>query len=180
MKGLILSVVVFVLYVLGTMVASHLLKPSHYSRVFVPGLVIGPVVLVVLYFLTPADLGFLSPGWQADRAWLDIFYGCLVFLLNGHSYIDFFFGFNGGFSMSVMLEILRRQPRAAKTDEIVRCYLRPDGFDKIYGWRLPRLADSGMITIDREKGTCRLTDPGRRVALFARFCKRWLNVGEGG
>ena len=180
MKGLLISLAVFVLYAFGSMLVSHVLKPSHHSRVFVPGLLVGMAVFFAIYALTPASLGFLPREWRAEISWLDAAYGCVVFLMNGHSFIDFFFGFNGGFSMSVMLEILRREKGGATTPALVGCYLRPDGFDKIYGWRLPRLAESGMIVIDGATGTCRLTPAGLRVARVAVFCKRLLNLGAGG
>ena len=162
------------------MLFSHILKPVRISRIFVPGLILANVGYFLLYFLTPENLGFLGPAWVAHPVWLDVGYGCLLLFLNGHSYIDFFFGFNGGFSMSLMLEILRREPNGAELDEIVNCYKGANGFDKIYGWRLPRLADSGMIRIDYTTGTCVLTQTGRRVAKFALFCKRVLNLGMGG
>ena len=180
MKGLIVSLIVFTGYVLGSMGLSHLLKPAFISRIFVPGLLIGIPCYFAVYFLTPVDMGMLPSAWIAHPQWLDAGFGCLVLLLNGHSFIDFFFGFNGGFSMSVMLEILRRQQDGAAEPEIISCYLRDDGFDKIYGWRLPRLANAGMIIIDEKTRTCRLTPSGLRVARFAAFCKKFLNLGLGG
>ena len=180
MKGLILSIAVFAAYVIGSMIVSHIRKPAFISRIFLPGLAIATVLYFIAFALTPPDLGFLSPSWMARPAALDAAYGCVVLWLNAHSFIDFFFGFNGGFSMSVMLEILRRLPRGATADELVKCYMRPDGFDKIYSWRLPRLAGSGMIVIDKQEGTCAITQSGKRAALIGVFCKRLLNLGAGG
>lgn len=180
MKGLILSLAVFVGYVLWTMVVSHLTRPTHYSRVFVPAMFVWAPAYFVAYFALPADLGFLPAAWMARPAWLDAAYGCLVLALNVHSYMDFFFACNGGFSMSMMLEILRKGGRGAKTDELVAKYMRPDGYDRIYTWRLPRLAEAGWITLDKTSGSCGLTAVGRTVARIAAFLKRMLNLGEGG
>ncbi len=180
MKGLLISLVTFALCVLSTAVLSHIVRTEKHSRVFLPAFAGWSPVYFALFFLTPDNLGFLPAAWTCHARWLDATYGFVVYLLNCHSYLDFFFAFNGGFSMSVMLEILRTGPDGARTDALVAKYVRPDGFDKIYGWRLPRLEESGMITIDREAGTCALTGTGRKVARLALFLKRCLNLGEGG
>lgn len=180
MKGLILSLGWFAVAVLATMVISHITRPRNYSRVLLPTLLAGAPLYLATFFLTPPDLGFLGPAWLAHPAWLDASYGAVVYLLNAHSYYDFFWAFNGGFSMSLMLEILRHGPAGARTPDLVGRYVRPDGVDKIYGWRLPRLAESGMIEIDEAAGQCRLTKRGDQVARFTRFWKRFLNLGEGG
>lgn len=180
MKGLLLSFVCFTFAVLATMIVSHLTRPRNYSRVLLPTLLAGAPAYGLAYLLTPADLGFLAPRWLAHPAWVDAIFGVVVYLLNAHSYYDFFWAFNGGFSMSVLWEILRRGPQGARTQDLVACYVRTDGVDKIYGWRLPRLAESGMIEIDETAGLCRLTPRGLSIAHFTHFWKRFLNLGEGG
>ena len=130
--------------------------------------------------LTPADLGFLPRAWTASLPAVDLLYGLVVYFLNAHSYIDFFFAFNGGFSMSLMLELLQAGEKGLSTEEIISGYRLPDGGDKIYGWRLPRLEETGYITIDPQTNVCRLTAKGRVVAALTRILKRFLNLGRGG
>jgi hypothetical protein len=180
MKGLIVSLAIFVLYVISTMLLAHVLKPKRHSKLFFPAAAAWSPVYFLVYFLTPADLGFLAPAWMAKPLWLDAVYGYVVFLLNAHSYIDFFFGFNGGFSMSLMLELLRSGERGLATANLVGRYRRADGVDTIYGWRLPRLAETGYIAMDPQSGVCRLTGKGRAVARLTWLLKRILNLGAGG
>jgi hypothetical protein len=117
---------------------------------------------------------------MAAHPTFDLFYGFAVFLLNAHSYVDYFYGFNSGFSTSLMQRILAAGEGGASQDEIIAAYIGPDGVDKIHGWRLPRLAAKGYVVIDKDSGTCRLTTKGLRIAKVAIACKRLLNLGLGG
>jgi hypothetical protein len=180
MKGLILSLAFFVLYVLSTAAISHLGRFERHSKLFLPAIAIWIPIYFAAYFLTPATLGFLSAPWMATHRMLDAICGCAVLLLNIHSYIDFFFGFNGGFSTSMMLLLLAREPRGATAEELIAEYRDKDGRDKIHGWRLPRLAETGYLRIDPHTQVCTLTDRGRTVARFTRFLKTILTLGRGG
>ncbi len=180
MKGLLVSLVAFALYVLLTAVLSHILKPKHPARLFFPTVCFLAPSYFAIYFLTPADLFFLPESWQGGPTWLDMTYGLVVYLLNCHSYIDFFFGFNGGFSMSMMLEILRSDGGVLTVEQLTSRYFTEDGEDKIYGWRLPHLEATRCATIDRATGKCELTAKGRLVARTAIALKRFLNLGTGG
>src|SRR3954471_16199350 len=100
MKGLFLSLAVFVLYVVSTAIVSHVVRFERHSRLFLPALAAWLPIYVLFYFLTPNTLGVLPQNWTATYPALDAVYGAVVLTLNVHSYMDFFFGFNGGFSTS--------------------------------------------------------------------------------
>ncbi len=180
MKGLIISLVIFAAYVLSTAFFSHILKPKKYSRVFFPLLAAWTPVYFAAYFLTPADLYFLPESWIAGIRWLDVTYGYIVFVLNFHSFLDFFFGFNGGFSMTIMHLILQSPRGELAANDVAAAFTTADGLDKIYSWRVPKLEKTGMLTFDPERRVYRVTEAGRRVAKFTIFCKRFLNLGLGG
>ena len=61
-KGLILSLLVFVLYVGSTAVAGHVLRPRGHLRVFLLASLPCGVVYFILYTVTPWDLWFLPAG----------------------------------------------------------------------------------------------------------------------
>ena len=63
MKGLILSLLVFVLYVGSTAVAAHGLRPRGHLRVFLLAFLPCGVGYFILYTVTPRDLCFLPPTW---------------------------------------------------------------------------------------------------------------------
>ena len=180
MKGLILSLAVFVLYVLATAIVSHFGRFERHSRLFLPAIAISTPIYFILYALTSPTLGFLSEPWMATHRVADAVYGYVVLLLNVHSYMDFFFGFNGGFSTSLMVRLLRAGPAGLPIDEIIGCYKLPDGRDKLFAWRIPRLAETGYLTIDAATGRCVLTAKGRLVARIGAFCKGVLGLGKGG
>lgn len=180
MKGLVVSIIVFAGYVISCVALSHLLRPKRHSMLFFPAALAWSPVYFALFFLTPADLGFLPSSWLTPLRALDAGYGYIIFLLNAHSFIDYFFGFNGGFSTSLMLEIFRAGEQGLSTGDLIGRYHHASGVDKIYGWRLPRLAETGYIAIDASTGICTLTPKGRAIARFTWFLKRFLNLGAGG
>jgi hypothetical protein len=179
-KGLILSSIVFCAYVCATALLSHALRVERHSRLFVPALAVAAPLYLALFGLTSGDLGFLPPAWQASRPWLDALFGLAALVLNAHSYMDYFFGFNGGFSTSLMLMIHRGGDEGKTSEEIIAAYHAADGMDKIYGWRLPRLEQTGYVRIDAETQVCTLTSKGRSVAHLTRALKTALNLGKGG
>lgn len=181
MKGLILSLALFAVYVMTTAVLSHILRPRRHSKLFSPTIVLFCLLYGLIYWLTPGNLGFLPPNWMAAPFWLDALAGLVVLLFNYFSYIDWFFGFNGGFSMSLMLELLRTDNRGLSTDELVRRYaLNNESGDKILGWRVPRLEETGYIVRDPQTGIFQLTAKGRIVARLTLISKRLLNLSAGG
>lgn len=180
MKGLLLSLAVFVLYFISTVVLSHVFRFQRHSKLFLPAAALWTPVYFALYYFTSPSLGILSPPWMATYAWVDVIYGYAALLLNIHSYMDFFFGFNGGFSTSMMVKLMRAGPEGMTTEEMIACYRLPDGTDKIFAWRLPRLVETGYIVLEPISGRCRLTPKGRVVARLGALCKNILSLGKGG
>jgi hypothetical protein len=180
MKGLFLSAAVFLAYCVSAVVLSHLIRPQRHSGLFIRLAAFWSAVYLGLHLATPRDLGVLPPAWTADPAWLDMAVGLSVLLLNVHSFVDFFFGFNGGFSTSLLLNLLRVHPRPLRTTDLVDRYRSPSGFDKIIGWRLPALVRDGYLRIDTSTDECSLTPRGSRIATVTRILKRILNLEKGG
>jgi hypothetical protein len=178
MKGLLLSLLVLAGYALTTAVVAHLTRPRTYLRLFVMHAGLWTPGYFLLYWLTPADLGFLPPAWQCAHPWWDALYGFAVFLLNCHTYVDCFFGFCTGFSVSMMLAIGRRG--GLRQDEILQQFSLPDGSDRIYAWRLPYLQKIGWLRQDPVTGHYQLTRRGRSIARITWTLKRAMNLGKGG
>jgi len=180
MKGLIVSTLVFVLYVVMTAFFSHFLRPDRHSKIFLPGILFSILLYFGIYIRSSADLGFIPPAWIAHYSRLDFLLGFVILMLNIHSYIDWFFGFNGGFSTSLILLLHRAGNNGMQVEEVIARYHGEGGMDKIYGWRLPRLEQTGYIKIDEASGICTLTLKGRLAAATTRRIKRALNLGAGG
>jgi hypothetical protein len=179
-KGLLISVIAFVCYVLSTMVVSHVVRPKGHLKTFALTLVAWTPLYFALYALTPRNVYILPEAWLSPITWLDAVYGFFIFVLNSHSYMDTFFAFNGGFSMSLMHAILTAGDQGMTAEELVAGFIGPDGVDKIYGRRIPNLEKMGCIRFDRETGLCHLTGKGRTIAKVDVMLKRLLNLGAGG
>lgn len=180
MKGLLLSGYVFIVFVFVTALISHIGRFTRHSRLFIPATAISLPIYLLLYWTTPPSLGAIPEQWHATRPWLDASFGLFVLLLNIHNYGDWFFGFNGGFSTSLMLLIAGRKERGVTARELIAEYHDKDGRDKIHGWRIPRLVETGYLAQEEGTGRYRLTEKGAQLARVTRLLKRILNLGRGG
>ncbi len=180
MKGLLLSFIIFVFYVIITSLASHFLKLRRHSSFFLGFLGLAILIFVFLYYWMPSNLWVLPPSWQAHYASVDVVLGFIMLLLNVHSYVDWFFAFNGGFSTSLMLLLLDYEPQGAANHELISHYVTADGIDKIHAWRLPRLESTDYLKIDQETKICLLTQKGKWVAILSSMAKKLFNLGLGG
>ncbi len=179
MKGLLLSLLVFIFYVISSVVLSQILKPKRHAKLFLPLAIMALPLFLIAYAATPANLWILSLGWQAAHSWLDAILGMMILFFNIHSYVDWFFGFNGGFSTSLMMLLLNKGSQGATTEELIAHYNSSAG-SKIHGWRLPRLEETGYLRIDPMTHRCLLTKKGVFIATIARQAKKILSLGMGG
>jgi hypothetical protein len=179
MKGLFLSLLVFIFYVLSSVLLSQILKPKRHAKLFLPLAIIAFPLFLMMYAATPTNLWFLSLGWQATHVWLDVMLGMMILFFNIHSYVDWFFGFNGGFSTSLMLLLLNKGSHGTTREELMTHYNSSAG-SKIHAWRLPRLEETGYLRIDAKTDLCHLTKKGILIATLARQAKKILSLGTGG
>ena len=198
---MLLSVLVFVLYVGCAAVAAHVLRPRGYLRLFALVSVPCGVAYFILYAVTPPDLYFLPLAWTCSDRYFDMAYGFVVFLLNCHNFVDYFFATCSGFSVSLLVAILNAGGRSITTADLsakfkldsetgsgrvapgvgpVDMPVTPDDSDRIYAWRLPFLVKLGWIQKDPRTEHYSLTGTGRTIARIVHGLKRSMNLGEGG
>ena len=201
MKGLVLSLLAFVLYVGSTAVAAHRLRPRGHLRVFLLAFLPCGVGYFILYTVTPGDLCFLPPTWTGSDQFFDMAYGFAVLLLNCHSFVDYFFATSGGFSVSLLVAILDAGDRPIATADLSAKFKLeseaessrmapgvgpadmpavPQELNRIYAWRLPYLVKRGWIRKDPQSEYYSLTNTGRIIARIVHGLKRSMNLGEGG
>lgn len=180
MKGLILSVFVFLLYLVSVIIACQLKQFERHSKLFLPVFIFFIPVYIVLYFITPENLWILPKILTTKYRYLELIYGLLLYVLNFHNQLDFFYTVNGGFSTCILVEI-RKSEKGLKKEEIVNMFKKPgESINKIFSWRLPRLAETGYINFDDKKGIVKLTSKGKIVAMLVKFLKTVLNVPKEG
>ena len=117
---------------------------------------------------------------MSSSSLFDQLYGLIVFLLNCHSFVDCFYASCGGFSVSMLMAILKSDGRSITAPEMVAKFKSKTGTDRIYGWRIPYLEAKRHIYRDPETQSYKLTTKGRVIASLAFFAKRLMNLGEGG
>src|SRR5438309_7376337 len=100
------------------------------------------VLLVCLYGVTPRDLGFLPDELLGRPNWLDFVVS--LFALSA----SFFGGWlqlynlaNRGYSLRILIDVLRSPHRAATPAEVVTAYADGRGLVWMYGSRLSGLTD---------------------------------------
>ena len=201
MKGLTLSLLVLALNIVSTAVAAHVLRPKGYLRLFTVVSLAWGVAYIVLYAVTPKDLYFLPQTWMGSDRRFDMAYGFVVFLLNCHSFVDYFFATCSGFSVSLLVAIFNVGGKPTTTSDLLAKFklesdaesgrvapgvgpvdtpMAPHESDRIYAWRVPFLVKRGWIQKDPNSGHYSLTNTGRIIALIVHGLKRSMNLGEGG
>ncbi len=159
-----------------------LVRIERHSKLFWGAFAFWSPVYWIAYWVSPPDLCFLPRAWLAHPTWLDFTYGYVVFALNCHGLLDFFFTVNGGFSTCLLAEIYKAGPRGLSTADMIDMFVDTKDGDKIYAWRLPRLVETGYLRMDQdcESVSYCLTKKGQFAAHCAQACKRVLNLGRGG
>ena len=201
MKGLILSLLVLVFNVASVAAVAHVLRPKGYLCLFTVVSLAWGVGYAILYAVTPQDLYFLPQAWMCSDQRFDMAYGFVVFLLNCHSFVDYFYATCGGFSVSLLVAIRNAADKGATTSDLsakfklesegrrravapgvgpVDTPVAPQESDRIYAWRLPILLKRRWIQKDPSTGYYSLTTKGRMIARAVFGLKQSMNLGEGG
>ena len=180
MKGLIISLAALLSFAVMAAVAPRLVRLKRDLQLLIYVTPLGAAVYFVLFIVTPPDLYVLPERWMCSSARLDLVYGFVVYVLNCHTLIDCLSASCGGFSVSLLIIILRHREQLTSTGALVAKFTLADQTDSIYGWRLPHLEKQGYIRKDSHTGCYSLTTKGRIVAVIAHGLKRLMNLGEGG
>ena len=179
MKGLLISLIALLAFILTAIVAARLFKPKRHLQLFAPTAALWAIGYVTIFLSTPSHLGFLPSGWQSAHSWVDATYGFFVYWLNVHTVVDIFFATCGGFSVSLLSAILKA-PDKATTDCLVSSFSQGQGEDKIYNWRVPHLERQGYLSRNTQSGNYQLTLKGRFIARSTKLLKKLMNLGKGG
>jgi len=180
MKGLIISLAALLSFAVMAAVAARLVRLKRELQLLVYMAPLGAAVYFILFAVTPPNLYFLPEAWMCSSPKLDLAYGFVVYVLNCHTFIDCLSASCGGFSVSLLIIILRHGGQPTPTGALVGQFTLADQTDSIYGWRLPHLEKRGYVRRDPRTGGYSLTAKGRAVAVVTHRLKRLMNLGEGG
>jgi len=137
------------------------------------------LALVVVYFLTPPDLGFLPAGLVGTPSWLDFLFA--VFTLSA----SFFGGWlqlynlaSRGYSLRILIDLLCHPQTSATPEEVVDSYADGRGLDWMFEVRLAGLLQGAFVSDD--DGEVMLTARGRTIARVFRRLRALYRVGADG
>jgi hypothetical protein len=130
---------------------------------------------VLVWFVTPFDLGFLAPSLLIEPRWLDL-------LLMLFFFSSAFFGgilqlynlADRGFSLRVLIDLNATTPCSGGVDTLVKTYGGGQGLAWMYGKRLHGLLAGDFVR--RNGDTLELTPRGRRTAEMFDAAHRFLRL----
>lgn len=167
MKGILLASLCS-LSIFLAMTVAYRLRPSC-ARVNVALQIwLGSMVeLIVLYVLTPGDLGFLPEVLVGKPVWLDC--GFSLFVLSA----SFFGGWlqlynltNRGYSLRMLIDFLHRQGSPMSAADVAQSYADGRGLVWMYDIRIQGLTDTGLADVADNKVVS--TARGIRIAKIFR------------
>lgn len=170
-----MSLLALAMNMAASAILAHWFRPKRYLFLFAATSAVFGGVYVALFFLTPADLFFLPPSWMIANSRLDLVYGMAVFFLNCHTFVDCFFATCGGFSVALLVSMLKRPGKQMTASELVDLFS-----NRIYEWRVPRLIQGGWLRKKESGELYSLTPKGRAIAVITLTLKRLLNLDKGG
>jgi hypothetical protein len=174
LKGLVLAACGFAIFLLLHVMVFRIRVPQARFITMVRLATVVGLGLILTYWLTPRDLGWL-PAWLTGAGWaVDLVNGLMVYAFLFIGYSMLYFLVDRGFSGRIMIEISRSPGERLRPHEIAARY----SLEQVLKRRLGEMVSIGRVTL--KDGRYRNTGKGRvAVKLFA-FSKRFLQLGEGG
>lgn len=179
MKAVVLALVVGLL--LFAMVSFRLrhLPPKEPARSLLRLYLVLLTILIIIFYTTPADLGFLKPQWVSPAASVEL--GFAVFLYSA----GFFGGLlqlynlaDRGLSLRMLIDILD-SPRGGMTaSELTDNYAAGRGIVWMFEKRLDGMVYTGLA--ERRDGQFVLSARGRRLARLFAALRRFAFVDASG
>ena len=170
MKGILLSFLFFCILVMTIASILHINRPSRAGKTFwIVFWMLSPFYFLA-HVLTPSDLWFLPKTLLSNSAFIDMFFGFFVFALNFHSFLDFFFAVNGGFSTCLTMEISRNRGKSATPAELLEKFHQNGDQAGIQNYRIINLLKGGYILLNNTTSCFELTAKGkvaRKITAFA-------------
>jgi len=175
MKAIIVAALVTVALAIGVTVAFRLTSRGPSVGLMVKMFGAFVPMLILVWSLTPVDLGFLAPELLADPPWFDLaaslFFYAAAFaggLLQLYNLAD------RGLSLRILAELAASTGRALTVEEIASNYSGGRGLAWMYDKRVAGLVAQRLVVADGE-ALC-LTDRGRRWAARCDRLRRFLRL----
>ncbi len=174
LKGLVLAVAGFLLFLLAHVVLFRLYVPTRRFMALVRLAVLIGLGIIFVHRATGPRMGFLPPMPTAAGWAVDLLNGLLVYAFLFIGYCMFYFLVDRGFSGRILIEIETAPDRRQRQADIAARY----SMELVMRRRLSDMLDIGQI-VEVDGRWC-TTAKGRRAARVFAFVKRFLQLGQGG
>jgi hypothetical protein len=132
------------------------------------------IVAVLIWFQTPADLGFLARLLLIEPGWLD--FSLMLFFFTAAFFggvLQLYNLADRGFSLRILIDVQEANSHA-DIDWLIANYGGGKGLTWMYGKRIEGLIDTKLVS--RKAGMIELTKKGERTADLFFAVRRFLRV----
>jgi hypothetical protein len=137
---------------------------------------LGCVILLVLaWFATSVDLGFLPPSWLIEPEWLD--FSLMLFFFTAAFFggaLQLYNLADRGFSLRILIDVEQASSHAIDAERLVANYGGGKGLTWMYGKRIEGLLETKLV--DRKAEMIELTSKGERAAAVLLAVRSFLRL----
>ena len=133
------------------------------------------ILLVLAWFTTSVDLGFLSPSLLIEPGWLD--FSLMLFFFTAAFFggaLQLYNLADRGFSLRILIDVEQTNFHGIDADWVVANYGGGKGLTWMYGKRIEGLLETKLI--DRKAEMLELTSKGERAADVLLAVRRFLRL----
>jgi hypothetical protein len=133
------------------------------------------ILLVLAWFTTSVDLGFLSPSLLIEPGWLD--FSLMLFFFTAAFFggaLQLYNLADRGFSLRILIDVEQTNFHDIDADWVVANYGGGKGLTWMYGKRIEGLLETKLI--DRKAEMLELTSKGERAADVLLAVRRFLRL----
>jgi hypothetical protein len=163
-KSLLLATAFAVGYLIVATLLFRLFSVQKRAKAMTLLFLASTVPLTVLFFATPADLGFL-PVWLTEPIFLVDYCFCMFLYAGayGGGILQLYNLADRGFSLRIVIDVAKN-PQGLSTDEIFHGYSEGQGLPWMYEKRIQNLLENEMCEV--KEGQLRNLSAGTRLAKF--------------
>lgn len=176
MKGVILAAVMCLVYLIVMSVGLRLAGPAVLrARLLFRLFLLTLPLSALVYWVTPADLGFLPVAWLDANPTIE--FGFLLFLYSSAflgGILQLYNLADRGFSLRIAMDIHSSSRGSMTAEDVVRSYSAGKGIIWMYQKRIDDLIRLRLA--EAADDTVRATAAGKRVAARFSWLRRFLRV----
>jgi hypothetical protein len=174
-KGILLATAVSIAIFAGMTAIFRLYRVNVVAAVFV--FVCAIIAFLILFAITPNDLGFLPLALIAEPQWLDSAVGCFALSASFFGgWLQLYNLIDRGYSLRMLVDMLHLPNHSATIDDILNKYADGHGLRWMYDIRISGILRTGLVV--ERNGILSLTPRGHRVASAFIFLRKLYKIGN--